>query len=210
MVRHAESNGNANGGDYSLKNAGALSTKGLAQAETLGSCLESLEIVAVIVSPQQRALPTIAPYLERTGRTGEVWPELAEACWQEERQPPADNWHSEAALLPSDIAQYFSFRDGQAIQPASTDMFSNGLRRVCDALERVEKAFGGTEQTVLMVSHRFFIGEMLNRMLRRPEHEVFHHENCGMTLMNFSTVWQMEFCNRQPHEAGEPILRMGS
>ena len=111
LIRHAESNGNAAGGDYSVDNADALSPRGLAQADTLATCLESWTIDKVIVSPQQRALQTIAPYLAKTDRTGEVWPEMAEACWQEEREPPAESWDSQPTCLPHDIPRHFTWRD---------------------------------------------------------------------------------------------------
>jgi len=44
-----------------------------------------------------------------------VWPELAEACWQEEREPPADTCDFRPSALPPDIAQHFTFRDGKAV-----------------------------------------------------------------------------------------------
>ncbi|MDT8390344.1 MAG: histidine phosphatase family protein [Lentisphaeria bacterium] len=197
IIRHAESNGNAAGGDYSVDNADALSPRGQSQAEALAPRLGAWDIGTVVVSPQQRALQTIAPYLAATSRTAEVWPELAEACWQEEREPPADAWDSQPAALPRDIAKYFTWRDGQAIRPASWETFGTGLRRVYDALERIEKQFGSTKQTILLAAHGFFIREMMNLMLKRPRPEAFDHDNCGMTLMTFSKEWNMEFRNRK-------------
>lgn len=197
LIRHAESNGNASGGDYSVDNADALSPRGLSQAEALAECLAVWNIDAVIVSPQQRALQTLAPYLAKTDCMGEVWPELAEACWHEEREPAAEDWESQPATLPDDIAQHFYFRDGRAIEPGPPGTFGTGLRRVHDALERIENSFGKSEHTILMASHGYFISEMLNLMLRLDEPEPFHHDNCGMTLMSFATKWNMESCNRQ-------------
>lgn len=197
LIRHAESNGNAANGDYSIANADALSPRGLTQAEALAAALESWEIGAVIVSPQQRALQTIAPYLAATNRKGEVWPELAEACWHEEREPIADTWGSQSASLPTDIARYFFFRDGQAIQPGAPHSFGAGLRRVYDAVERIEKSFSGSDQTILLAAHGYFIRETMNRMLKLTDPEPFHHDNCGMTLMSFNGSWKMEFLNRQ-------------
>jgi broad specificity phosphatase PhoE len=203
LIRHAESNGNAANGDYSIDNADALSPRGLKQAEALASCLESWEIGSVIVSPAQRAQQTIVPYLAATGRTAEVWPELPEACWQDEREPMADAWESQPCTLPPDIAQYFTWRDGRAIRPANSETFATDLRRVHDALERVEKSFGQTGQTILLAAHAYFIREMMNAMLKLPEHEPFEHDNTGMTLMTFEEEWKMEFCNREPEERQE-------
>lgn len=207
LLRHAESNGNASGGDYSVADADALSPTGVAQSDALAGALESWDIDKVIVSPQRRAIQTIAPYLAKRGRTGEVWPELAEACWQEEREPPAEAWHSAPTALPDDIAQYFTWRDGQAIRPAPQESFGMGLRRVLCAIERIENSFGRTDQTILMVSHRHFIREMLNLMQTLLSPEAFDHDNCGMTRMTFGTKWELAFCNRQPHREAEPVLR---
>ena len=197
LLRHAESNGNAANGDYSVDNADALSPKGLKQAEALAVHLQTWHIDAVIVSPQQRAQQTIAPYLAATGRKAEVWPELSEACWQDEREPMADRWDSQPATLPPDIARHFTWRDGQAIRPGYPETFAADLRRVHDALELIEKTSGETDQTILLAAHAHFIREILNLMLKLPELEEFPHSNCGMTLMTFDGTWKMEFCNRR-------------
>jgi len=197
LVRHAESLGNAAGGDYSVKNADSLSPRGLAQAKALASCLESWDIDKVIVSPARRALQTVAPYLAATGKTAEVWPEIVEACWHEVREVPAEAWESQPASLPDDIAEHFYFRDDRAIRPAYPETFGTGLRRVHDALGMIEERFGGSEQTILIASHGFFIREMINLMLRRPFPEESHSDNCGMSLMTFGTEWNLAFCNRQ-------------
>lgn len=196
LIRHAESNGNAASGDYSVDNADALSPKGLKQADELAVHLQTLDIDEVIVSPAQRAQQTIAPYLAASRRTAEVWPELAEACWQDEREPMADSWESQPCALPPDIAHLFTWRDGQAIRPGYPESFATDLRRVYDTVELIEKTFGQTEQTILLAAHAHFIREVLNRMLKLPELEPFPHDNCGMTLMTFTGEWKMEFCNR--------------
>ena len=197
LVRHAESNGNASGGDYSVPNADALSPNGLSQAETLAVNLIARDIDSVIVSPQQRAMQTITPYLEATGRQAEVWPELAEACWHDEREPAAESWGRQAATLPDDIARHFFFRDNQAIRPGPPHSFGAGLRRVHDARDKIEKTFGRSEATILMASHQFFIRELLQLMLKDASLDDLHHDNCGMTLMIFDKSWTMEFCNQQ-------------
>lgn len=198
LVRHAESNGNAAGGDYSVENAGSLSPTGVTQAEALASSLKQWDFDSIIASPADRALHTITPYLVATGKKAEVWPELSEACWHDEREPVANAWGLQPAALPDDLAEHFYFRDGQAIRPGPPHTFGAGLRRVYDALTRIEETFGQTDQTVLMASHRFFILEMINLMLNRPDTETVHHVNCGMTMMAYDREWSMEFCNRSP------------
>jgi broad specificity phosphatase PhoE len=195
MVRHAESRGNAAGGDYSVDNADALSARGVAQAHDLAVALEAWDIDAVIASPARRALQTIAPFLAKTNRTGEVWPELAEACWQEQREPPAGSWQSEPTELSHDVSHHFRFRDGRAIRPAGPATFGTGLRRVHDAVGILERRFGGSGMTVLVSTHRYFMREMLNFMLGSTESQSSDHDNCGMTLMCFDQGWQMEFFN---------------
>lgn len=198
LVRHAESLGNASGGDYSVANADSLSPRGLKQAEALAVSLQSRTIDQVLVSPLHRAQQTIAPYLAATGRTAEIWPELAEACWHELREPPAKAWDAQPANLSESLRSHFFFRGGEAIRPVHPESFGTGLRRVYDALERLEENFGGSGQTILIVSHGHFIREMINRMLRLPDPQRFPHDNCGMTQMNFRTAWQMQRCNQSP------------
>ena len=58
----------------------------------LADVLSGWSFDRIITSPLQRALQTIAPYLAATQQRAEIWPEIAEACWQDEREALADDW----------------------------------------------------------------------------------------------------------------------
>jgi broad specificity phosphatase PhoE len=195
FVRHAESMGNATG-EYSSAQADSLSPRGEKQAIALATSLRAWQFDEIIVSPLQRAWQTIAPYLSATGKQGEIWPELAEACWHEEREPAASSWAAQPASLPESVASLFRYRDNMPIRPAHPESFGTGLARVHRALERLEQMAARSDQTVLMVTHGHFIREILNLMLKTQTIAEFHHDNVGLTLMYREAGWSMDFCNR--------------
>jgi broad specificity phosphatase PhoE len=134
FVRHAESMGNASG-EYSTAEADSLSPQGEGQAQALATCLSSWRFDKIIVSPRQRALETITPYLAGTDQQAEIWPEIAEACWHDEREAPSACWHPQPAELPD--AECFRYRDNEAIKPAFPESFGEGLCRVHATMDRL-------------------------------------------------------------------------
>ncbi len=141
-------------------------------------------------------MQTIAPYLLATRRRAELWPEIAEACWHDEREPPAQRWNPRPGTLSDVDAAHFHFRGGQAVRPGHPESFGEGLCRVHAAMDLLQEMAGRTDHLVLMVTHGHFIRELLNVILdtRRPIHVA--QSNCGMTLMSHQGGWGMEFCNR--------------
>jgi len=111
-IRHAESVGNAQGA-YSTKESDDLSPKGVLQAEGLSDGLDGLSFDHIFVSPTDRTLLTIAPYLKKKGKEAEVWPDLSEGCWHEEREPASETWKTVPASLNSELEPLFSFRNGE-------------------------------------------------------------------------------------------------
>ncbi len=196
IVRHAESEGNATG-DYSSRQSDSLSVRGERQAVALADALSGWTFDKIISSPLRRALQTIAPYLSATHLRAEIWPEIAEACWHDDREAPAEVWHAQPASLPDAVDRsLFVFRDGRAIRPAHPESFGMGLRRVHCALEHIRASVSASTGTVLMVTHGHFIRELLNLMLSPAGLVAFHHDNCGGTLMHLREGWRMAFCNR--------------
>ncbi len=209
LVRHAESIGNATG-DYSAAGSGSLSERGERQARELAGALGPWAFDRILVSPIERARRTIQPYLAATGRTAEIWPEIAEACWHEQREPAAGRWQARAAAEPAGaLSPLFRYRDGRALLPAQPESFGEGLRRVQCALEKVRDDFGGSGETVLMVTHGHFLRELLNLMRVRPDFVAFRHDNCAMTLVMFDHAWKLVFFN-QPLPAAPPRGAPGS
>ncbi|MDT8391000.1 MAG: histidine phosphatase family protein [Lentisphaeria bacterium] len=196
IVRHAESEGNATG-NYSTAIADSLSASGRKEAEALADSLTAWAFDTIIVSPRLRALQTIAPYLVATGQQAEIWPEIAEACWHEEREEPAGTWPRQAASLPAFAPGHFCFRDGEPIAPADVESFGEGLCRIHTALHLIQEAFIPDQESVLVVTHGHVIREILNLMLATRELDPFHHENCGLTCLSYKGCWTLEFCNRK-------------
>jgi len=204
LVRHAESRGNATG-DYSVITHDSLSPKGEQQAVALAGVLHSCTLAEIVVSPLQRALETIAPYLASVGRRAEIWPEIAEACWQERDTTVSDAWHTEPASVPARLAQWFDYRDTHAVKPAEAESFAEGMRRVHDTHQRLQTMARQSLHTVLMVSHGFFIQELLNLLLGTRTLVMFPHDNCGMTSLAFDGVWHLQFCNRRTNTLDDTI-----
>lgn len=187
--------GNATG-DYSSSVSDALSPVGETQAMALGKILKSMKFDRVLVSPRQRAMQTVTPYLKLVNRSAEIWPEIAEACWHPEREDPTASWNSQPAPLPSDTSGIFNYRDNIAISPAHPESFGAGLRRVHDTMKLLHNMGDTSNEALLIVTHGHFIRELLNLMLDTRRLNEFPHDNCGMTSVTFDTEWTLQFCNR--------------
>jgi len=195
IVRHAESMGDATG-EYSTAQADSLSPRGQQQAIALTEPLRAWSFDKILVSPLQRAWQTVAPYLITTCQRGDIWPELAEACWHEEREAVASGWAAQPASMPESVACLFRYRDGVSIRPAHPESFGTGLARVHRALARLELMAETSDQTVLMITHGHFIREVLNLMLKTHTIAEFHHDNVGMTMVSREAAsWSIKFCN---------------
>jgi len=196
LIRHAESMGNATG-EYSTAIADSLSPRGHAQARALANALQKGDFEKMICSPLERTRDTIKPYLEATGQCAEIWPEIAEACWHDEREASAANWRPQPAPpLPDAYQPHFCYRDQNVVQHTHPETFGEGLCRVYSAVEMLQTMSKQTEGTILMVIHGHFIREVLNLLLDTRSMNPFHHANCGMTLLHKTGVWEMAFCNR--------------
>ncbi len=194
IVRHAESNGNADG-DYSVASHDSLSSRGRRQALTLARCLMKYKFDRILVSPLQRALETIAPFLESTTRHAEIWPEIAEACWQSHRERASERWKTQPAFLPPHMAHLLYFRDNDAVKPAEDETFSEGLCRVYETRWLLQEMAGGSCRSVLMVTHGHFIQELINALLGAEEIISYPHDNCGITSLTFDKAWRLISCN---------------
>jgi len=82
IVRHAETVGNATH-KHTHHNDRTFSARGKKQVVELTRDLDKLHFDHIIVSPKYRVLKTIFPYLKKHHLVAEIWPELAECCWQQ-------------------------------------------------------------------------------------------------------------------------------
>ncbi len=198
LLRHAESKGNADG-NYSTVHHDSLSALGREQATGIVDCLREFDFDEVVVSPLQRALETVAPYLDATGKRAEIWPEIAEACWQEEVEPPSESWDTQPVSVPDEIAGLFHFRNGEAVKPAAPGSFAEGMCRAKITYERILEMTSTPVRSVLMVTHGHFVRELMNLILDTRKRARFSQVNCALTSLTFDGVWQVQFCNRPAH-----------
>lgn len=190
IIRHAESQGNATG-NYGTEVSDSLSSIGQKQAEALAEELQDFD--RIIVSPRLRAMQTITPYLIKRDQKAEIWPELAEACWHDNREEMTEKWKSIPAKLTDSESKIFTFRDNKEIIPAPIETFGEGLCRIHKAFERIQKMAAESDESILMVTHGHFIREFLNILLDTRNIVDFHKDNCGMSLFTFDGKWTMQF-----------------
>lgn len=194
FVRHAQSQGNATG-DYSTDTHDSLSELGIRQAESLARRLTPMRFTRVIVSPLTRAMQTIRPYLLATGQQAEIWPELAEGCWQEPIYTEVTEFPVEPFELTPDLAPCFRFRDGKSVRPCGHESYAHGVYRGRLVLDRLVRDHAQDE--VLVVTHGHLLREMLNLVVKSRESVFFDHENCGMTrLIRQGNGWLIDYTNR--------------
>lgn len=161
FVRHAETQANLTG-NYDSASSNTFSAQGHKQIEVLNIKLQPLHFDAILVSSLPRALDTILPYLQQSRQTAEVWPELAECCWQH----PRDNSNSakavtaSAVLLSSAQKPFFSFRDDDSIYDYSNNSYAEGVAHVHKAVELIRQRYMGSSKTILIVAH-YHSGQVL-------------------------------------------------
>jgi len=165
FVRHAETMGNLTH-HHSHKNDRTLSPKGNRQVAALTRKLDRLSFDYIIVSPKYRALKTILSYLEKHRLTAEIWPELAECCWQKKRELFADKpgrgsqIRLEAAMIP-----YFAFARADDRLSYHTRGYGQGMMQTFMAAEKVKKRFAGSGKRILIVGH-YHAGSRLIEILQ--------------------------------------------
>ncbi len=198
FVRHAETWANASG-DYSTATGDLLPDNGLAQAQRLAAALLRRPAPArIVVSPMTRALQTIRPYLMATGRTGEIWPELAEGCWQEPEAGEANDWPAEPCVLADEFVEWFEFRNGQALHPCGGESYAQGRYRAKCVLQRLQSDAREEGADTLVVTHGHLLREMMNVVVAAERLVRFEHDNCAMTRVWWKGSWMVEFVNRPP------------
>ncbi|EAU54995.1 histidine phosphatase family protein [Mariprofundus ferrooxydans] len=169
FVRHAETMGNITH-SHSKKDDQTLSPEGKRQVAELTRRLGQLKIDYIIVSPKLRALKTILPYLKKHRVTAEIWPELAECCWQKDRSQTSafDLQRGGKIELPADMQHWFSFADNDSHYSYYTRNYSEGILQTLMAADRLKKRFGQSGKTILVVGH-YHAGSRLLEILQGME-----------------------------------------
>lgn len=133
-----------------------LSENGLAEAKSLVSRLVGFAPVAVLSSPQLRAVQTVAPAADALGLPVTTWPSLRE--WESGLLPRAD-WETPFAHSWANPA--FAHRAGESLDELTV--------RAGKALARMADEY--PDATVLVGSHGTFVARALIAAGRRVDWE---------------------------------------
>lgn len=168
FARHAQTMGNLTH-RHTHKNDRTLSPKGLRQVKALTRKLDILSFDYIIVSPKYRVLKTILPYLKKHRLTAEIWPELAECCWQKKRQLSAGmpGRGSQIRLEPA-MKPYFTFAKTEDHFTFQTRSYGQGMLQTFVAAEKIKKRFAGSGKRILVVGH-YHAGSRLIEILQNIE-----------------------------------------
>jgi len=192
-VRHGETLANVKRGGEIDESGNPVDSQsftdvGREQIELLTERLKKLPLDFVASSPRERAIYTVLPYLQATGKKGEVWPELTEITTGSEpllAEGPAPSpglfTEGRAIRVPSDAQNYFQSREaGIRNVSISSDPVQHEAdkRAVADRLARlVRERFGGKDQSVLLIGHggnarRFFASLLTHNLEAGKAREV--------------------------------------
>lgn len=164
VVRHAETLANVTG-VHDSHSDNTLSERGLAQVDALTRSLANHRFDAVLVSPAERALLTIQPYLRQSGSVGVIWPELIECCWQQERGEDGSLQTGQAIHVPAEIAAQFTFRDGDSTFAYANRNHADGVAQVRQAVSLLKQHYYNSDKRILIVMHyhagTVLMGELL-------------------------------------------------
>jgi broad specificity phosphatase PhoE len=106
FVRHAETVANATK-QYNDKTERTFTEVGEQQRRRLVNKLADYQFDAILVSPLWRAQHTILPYLQANELTAELWPELAECCWQDDHDAkPSKTMREGPPIINQDLARF--------------------------------------------------------------------------------------------------------
>jgi len=153
FARHAQTMGNLTH-HHSSSNDRTLSPKGRTQVQQLTRQLAMLNIDVIVVSPKIRVLKTILPYLRKQRKQAEIWPELAECCWQKHRQSSAGKPERGSNIdLDRTMQPYFIFPKAEDRLRYRTNGYGEGMTQTFMASDRVRKRFAYSNQRILIVGH---------------------------------------------------------
>lgn len=166
MVRHAQTVANATGVNDKRSNS-MFSGEGQAQVAALTRELQNYHFDAVLVSPTERTLLTIHPYLQLNKMAGSVWPEITECCWQQERREGETGQliQSGAIQLPPEIAGQFSFLDSASAYKYANRNHADGVAQIRQAVSLLKARYFDSGKSILIVTHHHAGAVLLAELL---------------------------------------------
>jgi len=153
-------------------NPNMFTPTGAVQVRGVAAKLLPYKFDLIAVSPLWRTRHTILPYLNETGRTAEIWPELTEtAHFDPVRNLDTAPLVTGARLLnvPVDEQSVFKLRTDPAGCCALTA--TNGVEAVglaAETLRLLRARFGTNDATVLLVGHGTAGETLIRYLLRNP------------------------------------------
>jgi len=178
ILRHAETVGNATG-TYTPAAESQFSEKGRRQIAGIVDSLANHRFDAILVSPTPRTRGTIRPYLEAHGRTAEIWPEFEECRCGHERLAAFEGElpTGEPIVLEADEPALFAFREPGAASHYARGNYAHDLARIRRGCELLEKRFGHSGKSVLIVGHRCAGSRIIETLLGIEPQGRFSLEN---------------------------------
>ena len=166
LIRHGETMGNTTG-DYSPVNQATFSSNGLAQVARVPDKLKGYQFDCIMVSPTWRTQQTILPFLKATGQKAEIWPEVEEVdCGITGDVVASKSMNRGEAVEIVDGAQdLIACRDEESSRRYAPASREEGVRQMALAVELVKSRFGGSDKSVLIVTHSCTGGRLMELFL---------------------------------------------
>jgi len=185
FVRHAETQANATG-RYNSRTINTFSDLGEKQVVSLTQRLQGRRFDAILVSPSERVLRTIAPYLRNNHLRAVVWPDLYECCDAHTRKVKDGGKLAYGAkiTIPGDLVGLFIIERAHDRLPAAAS-YDEGLRQIRACADRLRQDFGGTPKSVLVVGHSLMGGRLLELMQGKPMVGKIRPANTSITSLHF-------------------------
>jgi broad specificity phosphatase PhoE len=183
FVRHAETVANVTK-EYNRKTEQTFTDVGEQQRRRLVDKLDDYEFDAILVSPLWRTQHTILPYLQATDATAELWSELAECCWQDDRQakPTADR--REGDPIVNEDPSRFRLRDDGATRLWKTrHNYGNGMAQVREAARLIKARYSRSGKTILVVGHSLAGSRLLTILAGIDPEQQLNLVNTGLSYL---------------------------
>jgi hypothetical protein len=146
-------------------------------------------------------METACEAIRPLGLKGEVWPEAAEACWQEERDIPVGPVRPGPAFaIPQKFADVLCVRTsppGDRMAPEDQN-YAEGVQRICALRDLILDRWRDTDAKVVIFGHGHAGGRVIEAFMGWPVAGYIDHANCGHSEIEqrHDGQLQLRFANR--------------
>lgn len=217
LIRHAESANNAKAPHERTADP-SITDLGKKQTEHLSAWTRTLKIDTLITSPFRRALDTTLGILNTTPQHVHVWHDIYERGGCYGGYDPEEIAGAMGMGSP-EILEHLDVDNGGCTIDPTIDTFGwwggkdqetddQAACRAAAVTGRLQKTFGASGKTIVMVTHADFKRLLLEAMLPSvlDPHSVGPMRNTGITKVNFAgTHWQLDWLNSVSHLPAELI-----